>query len=187
MTARIFKPAKNAMQSGTAKTRDWQLDYEPEQPRAIEPLMGWTSSGDMKQQLTIRFDTREDAVAYCEREGIPYPKYREDVRNEITIARLRDREVDSRTTVSDAEVDNFLATAAAQTGGEHQQQPDQQDTGEVGAQQGLLGVGHHGGRTEPAAGAKESMHRIRRWRWNAACAWTEDNRSGLPLAQPTNR
>jgi ETC complex I subunit conserved region len=72
MTARIFKPAKNAMQSGTAKTKEWQLDYEPEQPRAIEPLMGWTSSGDMKQQLSIRFDTREDAVAYCEREGIPY-------------------------------------------------------------------------------------------------------------------
>lgn len=72
MTARIFKPAKNAMQSGKAKTREWQLDYEPEQPRAIEPLMGWTSSGDMKQQLTIRFDTRDDAVAYCEREGIPY-------------------------------------------------------------------------------------------------------------------
>jgi len=72
MTARIFKAAKNAMQSGTAKTRDWQLDYEPEQPRAIEPLMGWTSSGDMKQQLSLRFDTREDAVAYCEREGIPY-------------------------------------------------------------------------------------------------------------------
>jgi hypothetical protein len=46
MTARIFKPAKNAMQSGTAKPREWQLDYEPEQPRAIEPLMGWTSSGD---------------------------------------------------------------------------------------------------------------------------------------------
>jgi hypothetical protein len=72
MTARIFKPAKNAMQSGTAKTREWQLDYEPEQPRAIEPLMGWTSSGDMKQQLTIRFDTKDDAVAYCEREGIAY-------------------------------------------------------------------------------------------------------------------
>jgi len=67
MTARISKPAKNAMQSGTAKTREWQLDYEPEQPQAIEPLMGWTSSGDMKQQLTIRFDTKEDAVAYYER------------------------------------------------------------------------------------------------------------------------
>ena len=72
MTARIFKPAKTAMQSGTAKTREWQLDYEPEQPRVVEPLMGWTSSGDMKQQLTIRFDTKEEAVAYCEREGIPY-------------------------------------------------------------------------------------------------------------------
>src|SRR5262249_27139696 len=72
MTARIFKPAKNAMQSGRAKTREWQLDYEPEQPRAIEPLMGWTSSTDMKQQLTLHFETKEDAVAYCERKGIPY-------------------------------------------------------------------------------------------------------------------
>ena len=72
MTARIFKPAKNAMQSGKAKTKDWQLDYEPEQPRFVEPLMGWTSSGDMKQQLTLRFDTKEEAVAYCEREGIAY-------------------------------------------------------------------------------------------------------------------
>jgi hypothetical protein len=72
MTARIFKPAKNAMQSGIAKTREWQLTYEPEQPPVIEPLMGWTSSGDMKQEVTIRFDTKEEAVAYCEREGIPY-------------------------------------------------------------------------------------------------------------------
>jgi hypothetical protein len=72
MTARIFKPAKNAMQSGTAKTREWQLDFEPEQARAIEPLMGWTSSSDMKQQLTLRFDTMEEAVAYCERQRIPY-------------------------------------------------------------------------------------------------------------------
>ena len=64
MTARIFKPAKNAMQSGAAKTKEWQLDYEPEQARVIEPLMGWTSSGDMKQQLTLRFDTKEDAIAY---------------------------------------------------------------------------------------------------------------------------
>jgi len=72
MTARIFKPAKNAMQSGRAETREWQLDYEPEQPRAIEPLMGWTSSGDMKQQITLHFDTKEEAVAYCERKGTSY-------------------------------------------------------------------------------------------------------------------
>jgi hypothetical protein len=72
MTARIFRPAKNAMQSGKAKTKEWQLDYEPAQPKVIEPLMGWTSSGDMNQQLTLRFDSKEDAIAYCEREGIAY-------------------------------------------------------------------------------------------------------------------
>ena len=72
MTARIFKPAKNAMQSGRAKTREWQLDYEPEQPRAIEPLMGWTSSGDMRQQVRLQFATLEEAVAYAERHGVPY-------------------------------------------------------------------------------------------------------------------
>ena len=72
MRARIFRPAKNAMQSGKARSKQWVLEYEPEKPRTIDPLMGWTSSGDMKQQLTIRFHTREEAVAYCEREGIPY-------------------------------------------------------------------------------------------------------------------
>jgi hypothetical protein len=72
MTARIFKPAKNAMQSGRAQTRQWQLDYEPEQPRAVEPLMGWTSSGDMRQQLRLRFATKEAAVAYCDRHGVAY-------------------------------------------------------------------------------------------------------------------
>ena len=60
------------MQSGAATTKAWQLDYEPEQARVIEPLMGWTSSGDMKQQVTLRFDTQEDAIAYCERDGIAY-------------------------------------------------------------------------------------------------------------------
>jgi len=72
MTARIYKPARTAMQSGTAKTKAWVLDYEPEQPRSVEPLMGWTSSGDMRQQLHLRFDTKEEAIAYCERHGIAY-------------------------------------------------------------------------------------------------------------------
>src|SRR5712671_5588043 len=72
MTARIYKPAKTAMQSGHARTKEWLLDYEPEQPREIEPLMGWTASGDMRQQVRLRFDTSQEAVAYCERQGIPY-------------------------------------------------------------------------------------------------------------------
>ena len=72
MTARIYIPARTAMQSGTAKTKEWVLDYEPETPRAVEPLMGWTSSSDMKQQVRLAFDTKEEAIAYCERNGIAY-------------------------------------------------------------------------------------------------------------------
>jgi NADH dehydrogenase ubiquinone Fe-S protein 4 len=72
MTARIYKPAKTAMQSGLAKTKDWMLDFEPEAPRTVEPLMGWTSSGDMRQQVRMRFPTKEEAIAYCERHGIAY-------------------------------------------------------------------------------------------------------------------
>jgi hypothetical protein len=71
MTARIYRPAKTAMQSGTAKTR-LLLEYEAEAPREVEPLMGWTSSGDMKSQLKLWFDSAEEAVAYAERNGIAY-------------------------------------------------------------------------------------------------------------------
>jgi hypothetical protein len=72
MTARIYKPAKTAMQSGLAKTKAWVLDFEPEAPRTVEPLMGWTSSGDMRQQVRLTFPTKEEAIAYCERHGIAY-------------------------------------------------------------------------------------------------------------------
>ncbi len=72
MTARIYRPARTAMQSGQANTKEWMLDYEPAQPRIIEPLMGWTSSADMKQEVRLNFDSKEEAIAFCEREGIPY-------------------------------------------------------------------------------------------------------------------
>ena len=60
----------------------------------------------------------EDFRKAVEREGIPYAKYRSDIRNEITIQRLREREVEGRVNVSDAEVDHLLATLEAQAGGE---------------------------------------------------------------------
>ena len=72
MTARIYKPAKTAMQSGVGNTKAWVLDFEPEVPRQVEPLMGWTSSADMRQQVRLRFATKEEAVAYCERHGMAY-------------------------------------------------------------------------------------------------------------------
>ncbi len=72
MIARIYKPAKTAMQSGQAGTKDWVLDFEAEEPREVEPLMGWTSSGDMRQQVRLRFASKDAAIAYCERHGIAF-------------------------------------------------------------------------------------------------------------------
>jgi hypothetical protein len=70
--ARIYKPAKTAMQSGTARTKLWVLDFESTEPKEVEPLMGWTSSGDTLQQVRLRFATKDEAIAYCEHNGIPY-------------------------------------------------------------------------------------------------------------------
>lgn len=72
MAARIYRPARNAMQSGRHRAKEWVLEFEPETPRHREPLMGWTSSEDMKQQLKLGFDTREQAIEYAERKGIAY-------------------------------------------------------------------------------------------------------------------
>jgi hypothetical protein len=72
MTARIFKPAKTAMQSGEARTKEWVLEFEPASPRDVDPLMGWTSSRDTQAQVRLEFDTKEEAIAYATRSGIAY-------------------------------------------------------------------------------------------------------------------
>ena len=84
MTARIYRPAKTAMQSGEARTKDWVLEFEPEAPRFIDPLMGWTGSTDMKQQIRLEFDSKDEAIAYATRNGLAYtvvePKPRRAIR-----------------------------------------------------------------------------------------------------------
>ncbi|HTO41639.1 MAG TPA: ETC complex I subunit [Rhizomicrobium sp.] len=72
MRARIYQPAKNAMQSGKARTKQWLLEYEPETARGIDPLMGWTSANDMRQQIQLEFDSQAEAVAYAQSRAIPY-------------------------------------------------------------------------------------------------------------------
>lgn len=72
MSARIYKPSPVATQSGKANAKLWLLVYEPESALEVEPLMGWTSSGDMSRQIKLRFATKEEAVAYAERNGIAY-------------------------------------------------------------------------------------------------------------------
>lgn len=70
MPARIYRPAKSAMSSGTAKTRQWILEYSQASGREIDPLMGWTSSEDTQSQVRLRFPSREAALAYAEANGI---------------------------------------------------------------------------------------------------------------------
>ena len=72
MLAKIYQPARSAMQSGHAKTRSWVLEFVPADGRWIDPLMGWTGSDDMDSQVRLSFATREEAVAYAERYGIAY-------------------------------------------------------------------------------------------------------------------
>ena len=72
MTVRIYKPSKTAMQSGSARTKAWVLEHEPASPREVDPLMGWTSSRDTQAQVRLEFDTKEEAIAYAERNGLQY-------------------------------------------------------------------------------------------------------------------
>lgn len=71
MHARIYQPARTAMQSGQANSRHWVLEYVPAEGRVTDPLMGWTGSGDTQRQVRLSFDSREEALAYAQRLGIP--------------------------------------------------------------------------------------------------------------------
>lgn len=98
MTARIYRPAKTATQSGIARTKQWVLEFEPESPREIDPLMGWTSSSDMKSQVRLRFGDKDEAVAYAQKHGLAY--------------RVEEPKPDTRKIVSYS--DNFRSTRLGQ-------------------------------------------------------------------------
>ena len=74
MTAkvRIYKPSKTATQSGLVNTRHWVMEYESQNARVIDPLMGWTSSGDTAQQICLRFESRDQAVAFALKNGMEF-------------------------------------------------------------------------------------------------------------------
>ena len=72
MRVRIYQPARNAMQSGTARTRQWVLEFPQADQRDIDPLMGWTSSDDTQSQVRLRFATRAEAEDYAKDNGLDY-------------------------------------------------------------------------------------------------------------------
>ena len=70
--AKIYKPAKSAMQSGRGGTRDWVLEYEDATPRRPEPVMGWIAAGDTLNEVQMRFPSREAAIAFAEMHGFDF-------------------------------------------------------------------------------------------------------------------
>jgi hypothetical protein len=72
MKVKIYKPTQSLMQSGIANTKKWVLESELENTRFIEPVMGWTGNSDTKQQVKLKFDSKEGAVEFADKSGYEY-------------------------------------------------------------------------------------------------------------------
>ncbi|GJL97556.1 MAG: NADH-ubiquinone oxidoreductase [Hyphobacterium sp.] len=72
MFAKIYRPSRTAMQSGQAKSRLWVLEFKSSMAKSPDPLMGWNSSGDTSTQVRLQFDSKDQAVAYAKKQGIPF-------------------------------------------------------------------------------------------------------------------
>ncbi|KAI8380644.1 ETC complex I subunit conserved region-domain-containing protein [Choanephora cucurbitarum] len=73
-TVRIFKPSRSASQQGKNGTRLWRIDFDilEDGNRWENPLMGWASSSDYQQALTMKFISKEDAIRFAEKQGWHY-------------------------------------------------------------------------------------------------------------------
>ncbi len=78
--AKIFKPAKNAMQSGRGKAQEWILEFPRTDKLSPESLMGWTQSGDTLNQIRLKFQTLEEATAYADKQNLDYTVAKESLR-----------------------------------------------------------------------------------------------------------
>jgi hypothetical protein len=70
LAARLYQRPKSAMQSGKARTGEWLLEWERDEPQRPDPLTGWPGSGATETQVQLRFPTREAAVAYAASQGL---------------------------------------------------------------------------------------------------------------------
>ena len=84
MRVRNYKPAKTAMQSGTAQTKHWVMEFEPEAAKTPDPLMGWSTSSDMRRQVRLEFESKADAIAYAVKQGFAYSVREPKERRPIT-------------------------------------------------------------------------------------------------------
>ena len=81
--AKIYQPDKNAMQSGKAKMKKWVLEFVPQKPYFVDNLMGWVGMSETQPEVKMHFDTREEAVAYAERNRLEYETYEPNPRRNL--------------------------------------------------------------------------------------------------------
>lgn len=71
-TVRIYQPCKTAMQSGQKKTNHWLVEFETQAALKTDPLMGWVSSSNTRDQLHLFFPTLEEAIQFAKIKGLQY-------------------------------------------------------------------------------------------------------------------
>ena len=69
--AKIYKPAKTAMQSGMGKTKNWILEFDT-MNTGINHLMGWETSRDTMSEVRLKFSSRDEAINYAKKNNINY-------------------------------------------------------------------------------------------------------------------
>ena len=69
--AKIYKPSKTAMQSGSRNTKNWILEFET-LDNGIDPLMGWETSKDTMSEVKLKFLNKDQAINYAKSNNIDY-------------------------------------------------------------------------------------------------------------------
>ena len=84
MKARIYKPAKTAMQSGRAKYNKWVLKFLDQKNQLKDTMMGWNGGSSTVSQIELKFSTKEEAVSYAQVNNIDYEVLETSERKVIT-------------------------------------------------------------------------------------------------------
>jgi ETC complex I subunit conserved region. len=66
----LYAPTRHTMQSGLSKTKFWLLEFEPANTRGLDPLMQWVSNRATEMQLRLKFNTKEEALAYATKNNL---------------------------------------------------------------------------------------------------------------------
>ncbi len=72
MKAKIYKPAKTAMQSGRAKYNKWVLKFLDQKNQLKDTMMGWNGGSSTVSQIELKFSSKEDAINYAKKNNIDY-------------------------------------------------------------------------------------------------------------------